>query len=154
MNFPTIKRLPLAVYTSIAGAVVFYSFYRVYVFFHFIESDMLKPDIPFLAESFKRGWSIELIFFMLLLGASILWALIYYMLFKKHDTLYAGVFFSLIILWVIFLFAWLNEWRVNPADLKVRSIVSLHSLFILYGLFTGYSISYQEPYRKIQNIER
>lgn len=147
MEFPTIKRFTLAIYTSIAGALIFYSIYRSYVFFHFIEKELLKPGFSYIAEDFKSGWITELLFLSILLISSFIWALIYYVFFKNSHTVYTGIIFGLFILGVLLLLGWLYEWRINPVALEVRTIVSLHSLFILYGLFTGYSISYQEPYR-------
>ncbi|MDZ5712139.1 YqhR family membrane protein [Jeotgalibacillus haloalkalitolerans] len=147
MEFPTIKRIPLAIYTSIAGAFLFYSLYRIYVFFHFIEKELLKPGFSFIAADFQKGWLSEIIFFVIILCCSVLWALIYYVLFKNSHTVFPGILSGLFVLGALLLAGWFFEWRIDPAVLKTRTIVSLFSLFILYGLFTGYSISYEEPYK-------
>ncbi|MFB1080695.1 YqhR family membrane protein [Jeotgalibacillus sp. JSM ZJ347] len=151
MEFPTIKRFPLAIYTSIAGAVVFYCIYRAYVFFHFIEKDLLKPGFSFIAAEFQKGWISELLFITMLTVCSLIWALIYYVLLKARHTVYPGIFMGLLMLEVLLLLGWLYDWRMDPSSLQTKTIVSLHSLCILYGLFTGYSISYEEPYKTKQS---
>ncbi|WP_166786861.1 YqhR family membrane protein [Jeotgalibacillus salarius] len=146
MEFPTIKRIPLAIYTSIAGGLLFYCLYRFYVYFHFIERELLKPKFSFMTAEWQKGFVSESLFALLILICSIIWAMVYYIIFKNRDSIYPGVFSGLFLLGVLLLLGWFLEWRINPAELQVRTIISLNSLFILYGLFTGYSISYPDPY--------
>jgi hypothetical protein len=75
---------------------------------------------------------------------SILAAFLYYALFRKIETAWTGVWYGLALWVVIFL-------GINQLIPGVRTIgelgwntnFTLVSIFIMYGLFVGYSISYE-----------
>lgn len=74
---------------------------------------------------------------------SVLLALVYFLFFKKINTLWMGVFYGILI-WII-LFLLIHPVYPNIQNLKELgkdTIVSTICLFIFYGLFIGYSISY------------
>ncbi|ALX48059.1 YqhR family membrane protein [Lentibacillus amyloliquefaciens] len=83
-------------------------------------------------------------------------ALIYFMLFKKINTLWMGAVYG-ILLWVIVFYLLQPIFPNIPhvMDLKSDTIVSTICLYILYGTFIGYSISYDynETLNKMKNRE-
>ncbi|MFS0672787.1 YqhR family membrane protein [Ornithinibacillus sp. 179-J 7C1 HS] len=88
-------------------------------------------------------WLGELVTIVLIGIISIGVALIYYGVFKKIYSIWMGVVYG-IILWAIVFFV-LQPIFVNVpsvSELELKSIISTICLYILYGTFIGYSISF------------
>ncbi|MGE7601259.1 YqhR family membrane protein [Peribacillus sp. NPDC097675] len=70
-------------------------------------------------------------------------AFIYYGLLKKMKSIFAGIIYGLFC-WVILVFALKPMFSDLPTFSKMtsNSIITSVCIFILYGLFIGYSISY------------
>lgn len=70
-------------------------------------------------------------------------ALVYFMLLKKINTLWIGVAYG-VLLWLIVFYVIQPIFPNIPhlTELKTDTIVSTVCLYILYGTFIGYSISY------------
>src|SRR5690606_3301955 len=109
-----------------------------------------SPPFPYtsLFRSFISGKWIDkwygYIFFVLFISVlSIVFALIYYVLFRKINGWFIGVVYGLM-LWTIFgLFIPLLFYDISFTELVTsRTNVATICSFILYGVFIGYSISY------------
>ncbi|MBM7577562.1 YqhR family membrane protein [Jeotgalibacillus terrae] len=146
MKIPTINRFPLALYTAAAGAVFFYVVYRIYVYLHFIEKDFLKPEFSFITAEWRSGAVSEILFGIMIIMVSFIWTVLYYMFFRNRSSIYPGIFSGMMVLILLLFAGWALDWRLYAPDFKMHTWFSLFSLFILYGLFTGYSVSYDEPY--------
>lgn len=113
-------------------------------YFNFIE---VTPKTfilsPWKSITWTHGWIGDLISIIIVAIFSIFLAFIYYILFKKFPSIWGGIIYGCII-WLIFFFG------VQPlfphvkqlADLSKETIVTTISLFVLYGTFIGYSISF------------
>ena len=93
--------------------------------------------------SWTNGWLGNLVTVILAGILSIVIAYVYLLLFKKINTMWMGVIYG-VLLWVIIFYV------AQPMFANIPTITSLHShtiistlsLFLLYGTFIGYSISY------------
>lgn len=113
-------------------------------YFHFTDvgptSFMLRS---WLDAKWTSEWLGDVISIVLIGVLSILVALIYYGLLKKMRSMWIGALFG-IVLWAI-VFILLQPIFSNIPPIKEfdkNTIVSTLCLFILYGTFIGYSISY------------
>ncbi|MGG4268309.1 YqhR family membrane protein [Peribacillus simplex] len=70
-------------------------------------------------------------------------AFIYYCLFKRMKSIFSGIFFG-VICWALLVFVLKPMFADLPTISKMSSntIITSVCIFILYGLFVGYSISY------------
>jgi hypothetical protein len=83
---------------------------------------------------------------------SVLAAYLYYVLFRRIDTAWTGVWYGLA-LWVV-IFLGLNQ--LIPGVKTVGQLgwdtnITLVCIFIMYGLFVGYSISYEYKQAEYQD---
>ncbi|AMM93822.1 hypothetical protein UP17_16170 [Peribacillus simplex] len=84
-------------------------------------------------------------------------AFIYYSLFKRMKSIFSGIFFG-VVCWVLLVFVLKPMFADLPTISKMSSntIITSVCIFILYGLFVGYSISYdhQEYLRQKNKAEK
>jgi hypothetical protein len=84
---------------------------------------------------------------------SMLVAFLYYVLFRKMDTAWIGVWYGLA-LWVV-VFLGLNQLIPgvkSVGELGWNTNITLVCIFIFYGLFVGYSISYEHKQSEYDKI--
>ncbi|TFB23828.1 hypothetical protein E3U55_03170 [Filobacillus milosensis] len=104
----------------------------------------------FFSGSWTEGWMGELISLCILTILAIIPALIYYLLFKQMHGIMPGILYG-IGLWVI-IFYFLNPlfYFVPPLnEMTMDTIVTTACQFVLYGVFVGYTISYEHHDRRI-----
>lgn len=91
----------------------------------------------------SNNWLGEIISILAIGVLSIVSALVYFGLLKKTKGLSPGILFG-VALWFIIFFVFRPVFDAVPtfADLDGNTIVTTLCLFILYGTFIGYSISY------------
>ncbi|ADI26119.1 YqhR family membrane protein [Geobacillus sp. C56-T3] len=144
--------------TIIIGFVggVFWSLigYLAY-FFHFSEISPNMILIPWVAGDWKYGKAGNYAAIVLIGIISIAAALLYYAFLRKIAGMWAGMVYG-VVLWmmVFYLFNPLFP-NVQPvADLEANTIITTLCLYILYGVFVGYSISFeaQEMNRPASNV--
>ncbi len=133
-----------AIIIAVAGGIIWSAFFAFLYFFKFTE---VAPKTfllrPWLQAAWTDHWQGHLLSICLSGVISILPALLYYILFKKINSMWAGTGYG-IFLWCIVFFL------VNPlldaakpvAELSIDTTVTTLCIFILYGTFIGYSISY------------
>lgn len=76
--------------------------------------------------------------------SSLITAFLYYYLFRRFNSPWAGVLYGLAV-WV-FVFLGVNEWIPGTkavAEMELNTTITFICIFIVYGLFIGYSISYE-----------
>ncbi|GAA0457984.1 YqhR family membrane protein [Alkalibacillus silvisoli] len=132
-----------AILFGIVGSVAYYlSFTDVSHASFFIRS--------FFDGDWTTGWISELISVIILGLIGIVPALIYYLLFKKLRGMYPGLLYG-VALWFI-VFAFLNPLFSYVPDffsLDLDTIATTMSQFILYGVFIGYTISYEHHDQRV-----
>ena len=116
----------------------------VAAFFHFMD---VSPKFIFTSWSdaaWIHTWLGAVVTLIIYSIVSIVFAYLYYALFRKVNHISAGIVYGAL-LWLIFIlilqpiFPDLPSFSKMTADTGITSIC----LFILYGVFVGYSISYE-----------
>lgn len=141
------KPMSLMMVTISTGFVggVFWSLlgYLAYTF-HFTE---LKPTMildPWTVGEWKGGW-IGVVLSLLIMGLiGISAALIYYFTLKNAQSIWISALYGFILFLIVFFL--LNPLfpSLNPVnELKRDTIITTVCLYILFGVFVGYSISYE-----------
>ncbi|SES83082.1 Conserved membrane protein YqhR [Oceanobacillus limi] len=133
-----------ALITGFVGGLLWSFFGVINYYFNFSE---VAPRSFLLRSWLRAGWTDtwlgDLVSVILVGILSIGVALIYYMIFRKINSIWIGVGFGLV-LWglVYYLFQPIFPNIPNLTNLESNTIVSSICLFILYGIFVGFSISY------------
>ncbi len=118
----------------------------------------IHPNIildPWTSGNWKEGWIGTLISIILIGLVSILAALIYYALLRRFPSILVGAVYGVIIFLLVF--GLLNPLfqGISPLkELSQNTIITSICLYILYGVFVGYTISYEESeikYKKEQD---
>ncbi|HLR62430.1 MAG TPA: YqhR family membrane protein [Lentibacillus sp.] len=96
-----------------------------------------------LTASWIDGWLGTVLSILMIGVISLLTAFIYFILFKKVNSLWMGVAYGIVLWFVVFYIIQPIFPNIPPlGDLNANTIVSTICLYILYGTFIGYSISY------------
>lgn len=145
--------IAMTVITGLFGGILWSSLaYLAYVF-HFTE---IRPNVilePWALGKWKEQWLGTVISIIAIGLFSIGAALVYYAVMRKIKSIWAGAAFGLVLFFLVF-------YVLNPIfpgikpfwDLSKDTIFTSACLYILYGVFVGYSISYEE--NEIQNREK
>ncbi|QDP40578.1 YqhR family membrane protein [Radiobacillus deserti] len=92
----------------------------------------------------SKGWSGELIAIFAIGLISIAVAFVYYLLFKKMVNIWQSAMFGGALWFVVFYLLNPIFWNVDKmTELSSNTIVTTICLYLLYGTFIGYSISYE-----------
>ncbi|MGM8214092.1 YqhR family membrane protein [Bacillaceae bacterium W0354] len=99
----------------------------------------------FFTGSWTEGITGELISLVILSVIGIIPALIYYLLFRRAKGLLPGLLYGLALWGIVFVlmqpfFSFVPSIR----ELSVETVVTTICQFILYGVFVGYTISYEQ----------
>ncbi|AKU25729.1 hypothetical protein AVP43_02940 [Geobacillus stearothermophilus] len=143
----TERPMTLVQKTIITGFVggVFWSLmgYLAY-FFNFSEISPNMVLIPWVAGDWKYGRAGNYAAIVLIGIISIAAALLYYAMLRNIRGMWAGMLYGAA-LWVV-VFYLLNPLfpNVKPvADLETNTVITTLCLYILYGVFVGYSVSFE-----------
>lgn len=122
-------------------------------YFHFIDFSPKFILTSWSNQSWIKAWQGSLMTILLFGFLSIFVAFLYYLLFKKMKSMVAYILFG-IVCWFVFLFVFKPMFNDLPALSKMSSdsIITSICLFALYGVFIGYSISfdYQEYAKELE----
>mgnify|MGYP001382662567 CR=1 FL=1 len=137
------KIIPRTIMTGFIGGV-FWS--AIWVVIHYLNFTELSPNYFILRSWLKTDWTsgwIGQIISIIVIGVlSIIPAYIYFLLFKKINHLWIGIVFG-IALWGLFMvLLQLFPSIKNFNQLEFDTIITMLCLSVLYGIFVGYSISY------------
>ncbi|RWZ60887.1 hypothetical protein EQV77_02080 [Halobacillus fulvus] len=128
-----------------ASGIIWSFFGAIAYYFHFAEVSAASFLFrSYWQTSWTGTWLAELLAIVVVGIVSLGTALIYYMTFKRMNGIWPGLLFGTL-LWVLVF------WLLNPLFPAIPSFMELSSdtwvttgcLFILYGVFIGYSISYE-----------
>lgn len=137
--------------TSLIAGSLFYLFFFFSIYFHFISENIVMA-IP-LFNKIEEISSLILktfLYLFLILCLSVFTSLIYYTFLRRFANIWISVSFGLFLFLIFFLLLiWVDK-EVVISSHNQRSLVTIASLFVLYGLFTGYSISFD--YRETNKI--
>ncbi|WP_121615039.1 YqhR family membrane protein [Virgibacillus halodenitrificans] len=130
--------------TGFIGGLLFGSLGMVMYYFNFSEVSPKSYVLrSWVTEEWTEKWLGNIIAILLLGILSVLIAMCYYGLLRKIYSLWAGVLFG-IILWGLCFYLFQPIFPNIPelSQLTNHTIVSTICLFVIYGSFVGYSISY------------
>ncbi|MGD7007801.1 YqhR family membrane protein [Metabacillus sp. 84] len=135
--------------TGFAGGLLWSAGGFIAAFFKLAE---VSPNMilqPISAGAWKDGAAGNIVSICLLSVISIGIAFIYYLMFRKIHSIWGGIGFG-IGLWGLVFFLVLPLFPVlkTAAQLSSDTIVTTLCIYILYGMFIGYSISYD--YSEVQ----
>ncbi|MDP4170005.1 MAG: YqhR family membrane protein [Bacillota bacterium] len=141
------KPMSFIVYVMITGffAGVFWSAMGLFSYaFHFTD---IRPNVilePWALGSWKKEW-IGTILSILLIGIfSVLAAFLYYAALKKLKNKWIGVIYGIALFLLVFIVLNPIFPGIKPLmQLEKNTIITTVCLFIVYGEFVGYSISYE-----------
>lgn len=142
-----IARLPLSANVAIIGLfggliwslVGYFAFY-----FNFMRVGPALVLMPFAFGEWKDTYIGQLVGIGVISLLSIAIAFLYKIIFQKVFNMWAGIFFGFL-LWII-VFHFLNPLLPglkSVQNLDSNTVITSLCLYILYGAFIGYSISYQ-----------
>ncbi|KYC95094.1 YqhR family membrane protein [Heyndrickxia sporothermodurans] len=144
VEFPKMSFLLMTVTTGFVGGILWSLIGYLCYYFSF---STIEPNIllePFTVGTWRESW-IGIILTIILYGIiSIGVALVYYILLKKLNTMWVGIGYGFVLFLVVFMI--LNP--IFPSmkpffQIDINTLIAAACVYILYGLFIGYSISYE-----------
>lgn len=133
-----------AILTGLIGGLFWSMIGMISFYFNFVEIPIRAYVLnPWTRADWTTGWIGHIVSILLVAILSMGVAIIYYGILRKRNTMWVGVWFG-IVLWLI-VFLLLNPLFSNiPSfdELTYDTIVTSLALYILYGVFIGYSISF------------
>ncbi|GGP12788.1 YqhR family membrane protein [Oceanobacillus neutriphilus] len=136
--------LKKSMYTGFIGGVLFSLLGSAMYYFNFLE---VTPKFYLLTSWVSAAWTdtwLGILFTTILAGVvSLLTAYLYYLILKKIKYMWAGMIYGFI-LWVVLFILFHPIFSGIPAVMEwsMNTWITTICLFILYGTFIGYSISY------------
>lgn len=155
----TLKPINVFTKTLLAGATggILWSILSVILYyFNFTEvapkSFLLRP---WFITAWADQWQGHLLSIILSGILSLIPAIIYYLLFRKFNTMWIGAAYG-IGLWIVLFYMLqpLFPRTVPVTELSQETVVTTLCLFILYGVFIGYSISFDYHEMKIKQNQK
>lgn len=131
------------------GGIIWGILYLIMYLFNMVEIDHISILNKWWDAEWLNKWYSHLIFLMLLSIFSIIIALIYFFTLKKSKSWVVGGVFGLAVLFIIYYILPMLTTGFNPfLKFETDTHIALACLFILYGVFVGYSISYDYEHMK------
>lgn len=119
-------------------------------YFHFTELSPVLVLEPWAAGGWKDRW-IGVVISLILLGIlGILAAFIYQWFLRNSQSIWIPILYGVLLF--LFVFYFLNPLfpHLNPpGELKRNTLITTFCLYVLFGVFVGYSISYDHEERKM-----
>ncbi|WP_210365900.1 YqhR family membrane protein [Bacillus sp. REN3] len=145
--------MALTVITGLFGGIFWSSLGYLAYLFNFTE---VSPNVilePWALGDWKKQWLGTVISIAAIGLFSIGAALIYYAALRKVNSIWAGAAYGLVLFFLVF-------YVLNPIfpgikpfwELSKNTLITSACLYLLYGVFVGYSISYEE--NEMQNREK
>lgn len=141
----------MTVLTGLIGGILWSGVGYLTHVFNFTEIPANTILEPWTIGEWKDGWLGIMISILLMGVISIVAALIYYAVLKRFNSIWIGIGYGIVLFLLVFLV-------LNPifpgippfGELKRNTIITSLCLYILYGVFVGYSISYENSEIKKQ----
>lgn len=155
IEYPKPMSLPVMVFwTGLFGGVFWGAIGFFAAYFNFTE---IRPNVIFESwalGNWKHKWQGTVLSIILLGILSVAAAFIYYFLLKRFKGWWMGGIFGIVLFLIVFLL--LNPLfpGIKPfPNLSRDTIISSICLYFLYGIFIGYSISYEYQIKTKQKKE-
>lgn len=137
--------MTLVILTGLVGGILFSGMaYLAYTF----NMTNISPRVilePWALGEWKKGWLGTVISMILYGGISILAAIIYYALLRRFKSMWTGIAYGLVLFLLVFFVLHPLFPGIKPFNkIDFNTIVTSICIYSLYGLFIGYTISYEE----------
>lgn len=154
-NYPGPMSFPVMVFwTGLFGGIFWGTIGFIASYLSFTE---IRPNVilePWALGQWKNSWLGTVISIILIGLLSIGVAFVYYALLKKFNSIWFGLGYGLVLFLLVF-------FVLNPLfpgikpffDLSRDTIITSICLYIVYGIFIGYSINYEYQNNKGQKKE-
>ncbi|NHM32222.1 YqhR family membrane protein [Neobacillus terrae] len=137
------------VYTGLFAGIFWSSIGCLAYFFNFTD---IRPNVildPWAIGDWKTGWLGTVISIILMGVFSIIAALIYYAVLKNIRNRWIGIIYGLVLFFLVFLVLNPIFPEIKPfKEIERNTIITSACLYVVYGVFIGYSISYEQQNRK------
>ncbi|MEH7124485.1 YqhR family membrane protein [Bacillus sp. JJ1532] len=137
--------LTMVILTGLIGGILWSG---IGYFVHFINLTEIHPKVildPWTIGDWKDSWLGTVISLLIIGVISIVAALIYYALLRRMPSIWVGVFYGIVLFLLVFFVLNPIFPGISPFhELKRNTIITSICLYVLYGVFVGYSISYEE----------
>ncbi|QED48595.1 YqhR family membrane protein [Cytobacillus dafuensis] len=108
----------------------------------------ISPNVllePWALGSWKKGWLGTVISIVMIGVVSIVAALFYYAVLRRFPSMWVGICYGFILFLLVFIVLNPIFPGISPFyDLGRNTIITSICIYVLYGVFVGYSISYEE----------
>jgi hypothetical protein len=140
--------ISMVIITGLVGGILWSSLALLAYVFNFTE---IRPNVilePWALGDWKKGW-IGTVFSILAIGLiSIGASFVYYALLRKFDSLWVGAAYGAALFLLVF-------YVLNPIfpgikpfwELSRNTLITSACFYVLFGVFVGYSISFEEAER-------
>ena len=133
------------VITGLVGGIFWSAIAYLAYFLNFTE---IHPNViiePWTIGKWKDGWLGTVFSILLMGGLAILAALLYYVSLRRFKSMWIGLAYGIVLFLLVFFVLNPIFPGISPfVELKRNTIVTSICLYILFGVFVGYSISYEE----------
>ncbi|MBY0122426.1 YqhR family membrane protein [Bacillus sp. S/N-304-OC-R1] len=100
---------------------------------------------PWTVGDWKDSWLGTVISILFIGVISIVSALIYYALLRRFPSIWVGIFYGIVLFLLVFFVLNPIFPGISPVhELDRNTIITSICFYVLYGVFVGYSISYEE----------
>jgi hypothetical protein len=155
-KYPQPMSIPAAVFwTGFFGGVFWSTMGFFAYYFHFTKIHPNVVLVSWVVGDWKRGWQGTIISIIIIGFLSVGAAFIYYAFLKRFNGIWPGILYGFVIFLVVFFV--FNPFlpSMGPVNkLNTNTIITSICLYIIYGLFIGYSISYEYSTRKMAKEEQ
>lgn len=135
--------------TGFFGGIIWGILYLIMFLFNMVEIDHLSILNKWLKADWIDKWYSHLLFLFILSILSMIIALVYFYTLKNRKSWVVGAIFGLAVLFVMYYILPMLTTGFNPfLQYEKETHVAITCLFILYGVFVGYSISYDYEHMK------
>jgi hypothetical protein len=137
------------VYTGLFAGIFWSSIGCLAYFLNFtdIRSNVILE--PWAIGDWKTGWLGTVISIILMGVFSIISALIYYAVLKNIRNRWIGIIYGLVLFFLVFLVLNPIFPGIKPfQEIDRNTMITSACLYVVYGVFIGYSISYEQQNRK------
>ncbi|KQL20434.1 YqhR family membrane protein [Cytobacillus solani] len=137
--------ITLVIVTGLIGGILWSGLgYLAYVF----NLTGIRPNVilePWTIGDWKEGWLGTVISIVMIGGISIVPAFIYYIFLRRFPSIWVGAGYGIGLFIVVFFILNPIFPGIDPFnELERNTIFTSVCFYILYGVFVGYSISYEE----------
>jgi Conserved membrane protein YqhR len=144
-NVHSISFIQMVMITGFVGGVLWS---MIAYFSYFLQFTKIEPNIllePFTVGNWKESW-IGIVITIFVYGIlSIGVAIFYYLVLKKLRSMWVGIFYGIALFFIVFFI--LNP--IFPSmkpffRIDTNTIITCVCIYVLYGVFIGYSISFEQ----------